>query len=214
LLGQPEKNTLIVEKGLKEVQPLISSDSLIDIALKNRKEYQIAQQKANLTKLKYKAVGTQNNPSFNFFASGGIKDGYEPDLYEGVWNYSIGIGFKMPLYDGGRTKKNQKVVQAEIQSNLEDVELNRRTIVNEVVEDQANLESAIKKIAQSELQFHQAEKAYALAETSFKSGVITNLELLDSSTSLSESGLSRLKAYIDYTLNLYKLKLALGEQIY
>jgi len=48
----------------------------------------------------------------------------------------------------------------------------------------------------------------------FESGVITNLELLDGSTSLSESRLMLLKAKIDYTVNLYKLKSAIGDRLY
>ena len=86
--------------------------------------------------------------------------------------------------------------------------------MNEVIESQANIESALEKIKQSELQLQQAQQAYNLAETSFKDGVITNLELLDTSTSLSESGLSVLKAKIDYSVSFLKLKISLGEKIY
>jgi len=71
-----------------------------------------------------------------------------------------------------------------------------------------------KKIGQFELQLRQALKAYTLAETSFESGVITNLDLLDANTSVSESSLMLLKARIDYAASVYKLKAALGERIY
>jgi outer membrane protein TolC len=74
--------------------------------------------------------------------------------------------------------------------------------------------AAKKKITQFELQLSQALKAYSLAETSFKSGVITNLDLLDANTSVSESSLLLLKARIDYAVSVYKLKAAVGERIY
>jgi outer membrane protein TolC len=83
-----------------------------------------------------------------------------------------------------------------------------------VVESHVNAEAALKKVAQSELQLQQAQQAYSLAETSFKSGVITNLDLLDSSTSMSESRLSLLKTKIDYTVSLLKLKIVCGERLY
>jgi outer membrane protein TolC len=67
---------------------------------------------------------------------------------------------------------------------------------------------------QSELQLQQAQQAFALAKTSFQSGSSTNLDLLDSSTSVSESKLALLKTQIDYTVSLLKLKIALGERIY
>jgi outer membrane protein TolC len=105
-------------------------------------------------------------------------------------------------------------VQTDKQSVDQDAELARRNITNEVVECRANVDAALKKVSQSELQLRQAQQAYNLAETSFKAGTITNLDLLDSSTSLSESELAVMKSHIDYTVNLLKLKIALGERIY
>jgi len=71
-----------------------------------------------------------------------------------------------------------------------------------------------KKIKQFELQLSQAKKALSLAEISYKSGVITNLDLMDATTTVSESQLSLLKAQIDNVVNQYKLKVALGEKLY
>ena len=90
----------------------------------------------------------------------------------------------------------------------------KRNISNEVVESRANALSALKKVKQSELQLQQATQAYELAEVSYKSGTITNLDLLDSYTALSESKLGLFKTKIDYTVSLLKLKIATGEQIY
>ena len=71
-----------------------------------------------------------------------------------------------------------------------------------------------KKSASLNFSLTQALKAYSLAETSFKSGTITNLDLLDANTSVSESRLMLLKARIDYAVSIYKLKAALGERLY
>ena len=83
-----------------------------------------------------------------------------------------------------------------------------------MVESKANAESALKKVNQSELQLEQALQAFSLAETNFKAGAITNLDMLDSSTSVAESRLALLKTKIDYSVSVLKLKIALGEQIY
>jgi len=214
LLGQPEKTSLVLRKELQPIQFINSADSLISVSTQKRKEMKSAQEKTALSELHYKVVSAENNPTFNFIATGGVKNGFIPDLNEGRLNYAVGVGLKIPVYDASRTKYNLLKVKAEIQSNKEDLELTRRNIVNEVVESHTNMQSALQKITQSELQLQQAQQAYALAETSFKSGVITNLELLDSSTSLSEVGLSVLKAKIDYSLSLLKLKISTGEQIY
>jgi len=116
--------------------------------------------------------------------------------------------------DATRTKYNLRKTNSEIESNKQDLDLTKRAIENEVVDCEADVRSALKKIDQTSLQLKQADQAYNLALTSYKSGTITNLDLLDSSTSLSEAKLSVLKANIDYSLSFYKLKIATGEKIY
>ena len=214
MLGQPEKTTLVVKKELMAVHDFNPSDSLLGKAIDNRQEMKIAKEKTAVSELHYKVLNTQDYPGLSFFASGGTKNGYIPDLNKQKLNYAVGIGLKIPVFDAGRKKYSLKQAQTEIDGNKEDMELARRTVVNEVVENEANVQSALQKIQQSELQLEQAQQAYNLAETSFKAGVITNLELLDNATSLSETKLTVLKTKIDYSLSLLKFKIALGEKIY
>ena len=72
----------------------------------------------------------------------------------------------------------------------------------------------MKKVEHNQLQLSQAQEAFALAQTSFKAGSITNLDMLDAATSVSESKLLLLKSKIDYILNVYKLKASIGERLY
>jgi outer membrane protein len=213
-LGQPENTVLKVRNELKVSQFFASTDSMIASALSHREEMAIAQQKSNLSNARYKMVQAQNNPALNFFATGGYKNGYTPELNTLKANYVVGVGLKVPVFDAYRTKYSQLQVKAERQSNDQDIELTRRDIVNDVVENRAKADAAQKKVCQSTLQLSQAQHAYKLAKTSFMAGAITNLDLLDSSTAVSESQLSLLKTNIDYTLSLLKLQIALGEQIY
>ena len=213
-LGQSEKTPLTIKKDLGNTQTIAPVDSLIAFAFAHRDELKIARQKSALAQARYKMVSAQMNPAFNFFASGGFKNGYLPDLNTPKANYVVGVGLKIPIFDATRIKYNCLQVKTDMLSNDQDTELARRNIVNEVVESQANAEAALKKVAQSELQLQQALQAYALAETSFRSGVITNLDLLDGSTSVAESRLSLLKTKIDYTVSLLRLKIAVGERLY
>jgi len=64
------------------------------------------------------------------------------------------------------------------------------------------------------LQLAQAEEAFSLAKINFKSGAITNLDLLDAETSVSESRLLLLKSNIDYNVSVYKLNIAVGNKMY
>ena len=215
-LGKQQDTKLTVKKSLLTPQITAANDSLYNFAINHRSEMKIARQKSILTDTHLKIVNAQNNPSLNFNGTGGIKNGYFNDKYQdvGKLNYVVGIGLKVPIFDANRTKYNRIQAQSEIKSNIQETELTRRAIINEVIESKSNTETALKKVNQSELQLEQAEQAYSLADTNFKAGVITNLDLLDSSTAVAESKLALLKTKIEYSINFLKLKIALGEQIY
>jgi outer membrane protein len=183
-------------------------------ALTNRDEMKLSTVKAKLADMRYKITDSQNNPVFSGFLSGGLKNGYTPYLYDPKANFVAGVGLKIPIFDGKRKSYNLIQAKSAIQVNDQETEIVRRGIVDEVVEAQSNLQSSQKKVDQSELQLKQAQQAYKLAKVSYDSGVITNLELLEGSTSVSESRLNLLKSKIDHTVNLYKLKSAVGERLY
>ena len=86
--------------------------------------------------------------------------------------------------------------------------------MNEVSENYSNLLVAQKKIEQFELQLVQALELYALAETNFKLGTVTNLDLLDAASILAESKLQLLKTKIDQQINIIKLNASIGKRIY
>lgn len=214
LLGKPETTEQRVKRDLHVVSPVLMPDTLMNNALRNRDEMKLAQEKAKLAQLRYSLTSAQNNPVVNAFVSGGIKDGFTPYVYDPKLNFVAGFGIKVPIFDGKRLKYNMSQAQSAIQANDQDTEIARRGIANEVVEAEANVRASEKKVAQSELQLKQATDAYALAKVKFDAGVITNLELIEGSTTVSESRLQLLKAKIDYTGSLYKLKSAIGDRLY
>ena len=214
LLGQPEATSHQVKLALNLEEPSLQSDSLMASAMKNRTELKLAQEKGKQAELRYNLTNSQNNPVISAFASGGVKNGYTPYLYDPKANFVAGIGLRIPILDGKRKSYNLVQAQSAIEVNNQETEIARRAIVVEIVEAEANVEASRKKVDQSQLQLRQAIQAYSLAKVRFESGVITNLELIEGSTALSESRLSVLKSKIDYTVNIYKLKISVGERLY
>jgi outer membrane protein TolC len=155
-----------------------------------------------------------NRPMLSFQASGGAKNGYIPNLNKITPNYVVGLGFNVPVFDGNRKKYNLAQARSLINSLNFESESTKRTISNELSQAEAYMYAAKEKTGQYELQLKQALKAYSLAETSFRSGVITNLDLLDANTAVSESRLMLLKAKIDYVASIYRLKAVMGERLY
>ena len=183
-------------------------------AMQNRDEMKLAAERAKLANLRYSLTAMQNNAVVNGFLSGGVRNGYTPYLYDPKINFVAGLGLKIPIFDGKRNKFNLIQAKSAIQANDQETEIARRNIVNEVVENEANVKASLQKVGQGELQLRHAAQAYDLAKVKFDSGVITNLELLEGTTTVSESRLLLLKARIDYTVNLYKLKSAIGDRLY
>jgi outer membrane protein len=214
LLGSGFKDNPVVKNELYAEVPLIESDSVLAYAFHNRDEVLINDRKTSLAELRYGMTKLQNKPMVNLLASGGVKNGYIPNLGKLTPNYVVGVGIRIPILDGMKNKYNLLQAQSAITSMQYESEYTKRNISNEVSEAEAYMYASWKKVGQFELQLAQALKAYSLAETSFKSGMITNLDLLDANTSVSESSLLLLKARIDYAASVYKLKAALGKRIY
>lgn len=214
LLGHDQNSNPVVKSELSVEPPVIPGDSVLSYAFHNRDEVLINEKRATLAELRLGMTKLKNKPMLNLEASAGAKNGYIPDLAKFTPNYVIGLGFMVPIFDGMKNKYNIAEAQSGINTVSYEAELTKRNISNEVYESEALMFAARKKVSQSELQLKQAAKAYSLAETSYKSGAITNLDLLDASTSVSESSLMLLKARIDYAASVYKLKAALGERIY
>jgi outer membrane protein len=214
LLGQSEKTELHVKKELATKVPEVDNDSLVSYAISHRDEMKIVEEKSTVAELQYKLTKSQTNPTINLFGTAGEKNGYFPDLNKMNFNYAAGVSLRIPIFDATHKRNNLLLAKSNIQNYGYETEITRRNITNEVVESEANVLASQHKINQFKLQLDLAEKALSLAEINFKAGVITNLDMLDATTTVAESRLSLLKANIDYIASIYKLKTALGERLY
>ena len=213
LTGSSEKN-IVVKEELNVAEPVMPGDSLLNYALNNRDEMSINREREALAKLRYQLIQNLNKPYINLIASGGAKNGYLPNLNALKANYVVGLGISVPIFDGNKTKYNLQQAQSALSSLGFETEGAKRSITTEVREAEENVASAKQKVGQFSLQLEQAQKAYSLAETSFRAGVVTNLELLDANTTVSQSMLMLLKSKIDYAASIYRLKSATGQKLY
>jgi outer membrane protein len=214
LLGNDQHYNPVVKNDLSINIPAIQADSLQSYAFKNRDEVLINQKRASMAELRYNMTQLVNKPIVSFIASGGAKNGYVPELAKIKANYVVGLGLRIPIYDGSKSKYNGLQAKSVMNTVSYESENTKRTISDELREAEAYMDASSKKLVQYELQLKQALKAYSLAQTSFSSGSITNLDLLDANTSVSQSRLLLLKARIDYAASIYKLKAAVGERLY
>ncbi len=214
LMGQDAQTAFAVKQTLDATLPAMPADSMLTFAFSHRDEMKLAQQKTTMAALKYKMVKLQNNPTLNLQLSGGAKNGYIPDLNLPKANFVASIGLKVPIFDGLRSKYTKLQAKSTIAITDYDTELAKRTIANELAQNQENIKASLRKIAHYTLQMNQSEEAYRLAQANYKAGSITNMDILDAATTISESSLLLFKARIEYITNIYKLKMAMGERLY
>jgi outer membrane protein TolC len=214
LTGNEQLASRAVKTEFTADLPLIAEDSMLSYAFRNRDEVILNEGKKAAAELRYGMIKLQNMPSLNLVANGGVKNGYVPDLNELKANYVAGVGLKIPIFDGMRRKYNLMQAKSAINSVTYEEDYTKRSVTSDLSDAQSSMMAAKRKIDQFSLQLQQAQKAYSLALTSFYSGVITNLDLLDANTAVSESRLLLLKARMDYAASVYKFKAALGERLY
>ncbi len=214
LLGLPANTFHTVKPDKNVSQPAMAEEELISSAYQNRNEMQLAREKTSMAGLHLDVIKGQNRPSLNFIANGGVKNGFVPNIDKIKPNYVVGVNLSVPIFDATRTRYQLMEAQSTVDASILDTEVTKREISGEVVKNETNITAAAKKVKQSSLQLEQAEKALSLAKVSFRTGGITNLDLLDATTAVSESRLMLLKSKIDYAVNVYQLKASIGEQLY
>lgn len=214
LLGESSASRHRVKNSLRnEVLPF-NEDSLISIALSNRNEMKIAEKKMVVSQAYQDLVKMHEKPVLSAFAAGGWKNGYIPEQEKPKANYAIGLSLQIPIFDATRTNLNTQLAGSALRSISHEIDLTKRTITNEVMESINTMKAAISKTELFGMQLAQATKALELAELKYKSGTLTNLDLLDAENAVSESSLLFLKARIERVLTGYRLKSVVGINLY
>ena len=214
LLGLPVNDAHRLKHEETRNNLTFQEDALLSSAFKNRDEIILSEQKTKIAELYYQSQSNSDNPMLSLFANGGLKNGFFPDLFRWMPNFAVGVALDIPIFDAFRTKNSLLLAKSSVVTSKLETESIKRTITNEVFENFDNLTAAKKKVEQFSVQVKHAEQAFDLAKTNFKAGAITNMDLLDAQTNVSESRLLLLKARIDFELSNYKLRSALGERLY
>lgn len=214
LIGMPAGTFHVVKENLNISFPEISGDSMISYAIQHREELKLALKNVDLAALHYIVVKSQNNPSLDFFANGGWKNGYIPDLNQIKANYVVGLGVRVPVFDGTKMRNNLSIAKSSMEISSLEKENILRNISSEVIGNETVMQTAFKKVSQSVLQLKQADEAYKLADLNYSIGAITNLDLLDAASTVSESRLMLLKSRTDYVISACLLQISLGNRLY
>jgi outer membrane protein len=210
LLGLPAGQGLPLQGSFALTPVRLAEDSLARLALTQRPEMQLARDAEASAAVARRLAGLGQRPSLGVDVQAGFRNGFEPNLdrIEGNWN--AGVSVQVPLFDGGRTRGQADEAEANVTAAQEHTRDVTRRVMTDVQQALANLRASRDKLATSELQVEQADTALSLAETRYRAGVITNLEVLDAQTALAQARLLRLRTQYAFVRSRYELERAVG----
>lgn len=145
----------------------------------------------------YKSIiGSINDPSSNIQKGlSSIVGAFgNPDEF----NWSVGIGFRLPIYSGGELKLDKKISENEIET----LELKRNT-VEKLLEQQiraniSKITSEYSKIKNAEVSLNSATKALNIVKDSYSKGITSIFDLI----SVQNSAFSAEQYKVTSTYNL------------
>ena len=212
LMAVPEDTTLNLRGTIPVSSISIEEDSLIILAEKQRPEYKLALDARASADLRRSLAAKGKMPLLNLNLAYGVKNGYIPNLNALRGNWVAGLQLQIPVFEGFQTHYKKVEAEADYRASGSQLEDTRNLIVSQVQQALSDVRTSLNKIQTSKVQLDQARQARGMAETQYAIGVISNLELLDAQTLLTQAQFIYLKAQYDYTISRYTLDRAIGEQ--
>ena len=220
LLGVGPSTAVNPQGQFTDAPAKINYDSLIYFAYANRVEIKNAENQKAAAKAMDEVAANINNPSLMLIFNYGFKNGYEPNMFVWRGNFALTAAAQIPVskfipFFGGNKEEN---MHQEAVANMNAADSYKKDMTDqikaEIQKAISDIKSSIEKYRTTEASIKQAESALNLAKIRYDAGSVTNLDLLDAETSLSQAKLMRLEALYRYMLGIYELKQAAGEKIW
>lgn len=173
-------------------------------AMKDNGEAQVLQKKIDLLQYDVKAASYNERPTIHASATGGVKNGYQPDIEPMRLNGSVAVGLNVPIFNGSRPKLQQKLTQVQIDAIKASLNTLQTAIQKDLLLNAEDFKLLTEKLKNTNILLTQAQKAYDIANVRFKNGLITNTELLLVQTSLEDAKLQQVQ--LQYQLQLDRLE--------
>ncbi len=180
--------------------------SALTDAQTNSMQYVLAKDMVQQAKNVLSITKLNDKPSVNIGAGAGLRNGYVPNVNEPRFNYSAGISLTLPIYDGGKNKREIKVSETAIKQNELALKSLDNTFIKDIQQALTDVNSNMERIKNTAGQIEDAKAAEALSASRYKNGVGTNLEITNASNILQRAEFTRLQ--YEYQLCLAKVELA------
>ena len=214
LLGLPTEAPMKIKGSLELVYVGLNEDSLWAIAQVQRTEIRLSGDAENSARIQQRLAAVSDRPSLNAFVQYGFMNGYPMNLYALQGNWVGGAQVQVPIYNANRRRFLRQEADAALHSEQEQRQILDRQIRAEISRAVADIRASLDKLETSKVQIQQAEEAVNLARLRYENGTITNVDLLDAETALTEAELVQEQALLGHVLASTALQQATGVRLW
>lgn len=169
-------------------------------------DFMAANHRLEISKSDLRYNRSQFLPFLNLNASTGFKNGYMPNVNEMRFNYMAGAGIAIPILDAVRTNQQIKITKSLIKQQEWKIQQLENNINKDLKLTMADVSLNQEKLTLMEGQIKAATEALRIADTRYKNGTSTYLELINAAYNLQKIQLQ--KVQIEYNLCLGNIELA------
>lgn len=217
------KNLIVMPDSINiECNGNLKTDSLqfdsfnsqnIENAVNNRYKMQYLKSMKKVLDKKEKIEAAENLPVLFAFGNYNVYHGIDFPPFDDNWRqgYAVGIGLKVNLFDGNMSKGKVAEVKAGIDkiNNYQDGLALKSDY--EIQKSFKNIESLNAQKMSTENNLQVSKKAYEIAITAYKNGVITNIELNDAQLNITRAQTSILNIEKNILIEYANLRYLNGE---
>jgi outer membrane protein TolC len=206
------------EKDVKETILTLSIknytfDEAMQSAISNNPTLAIARDRFNIAKSDVAISKLNEKPFVGLKASVGSRNGYLPAINDPRFNYNAGIGFSVPLFNGGKTKQLIKVQERGMALSENNVSVLIHDTEKDIEAALIDIASSQNRLKNSVSQIEQAALAQKLSVAKLKNGTATPLEITATNADYQKALLSQLQYQYQLCNAQIELLKAMGEEI-
>jgi outer membrane protein TolC len=168
-------------------------DEALQMAIQNNPSLAIAKDKVNVSKAEVAIAKLNEQPFIGFKASVGSRNGYLPKINDPRFNYNAGIGFSMPLFNGGKIKQQIKIQERAVALNETGVAAQLHDFEKDIQAALIDINSNEHRIKNAASQIEQAALAQKLSVSKLKNGTTTPIELTSTNADYQRALLNQLQ---------------------
>ena len=201
-------SSLDLEGELEFKSLTLTLDDAIKIAFNSRGDLNSLKLQEEIAKVSLQVAKVRNFPSLSFVGNYQFTHPGEKEEWDKDWNISLVLSF--PFFDMGK-----RAFVRERESQLRQVQLAIKQLKDaiqlEVKKAFWDMEAAKEAIAAQKKNIQQAQEALSIAEARYRSGTITQIEVLDASLALTRARLGYTRALYNYNMAKAALIKAIGK---